>query len=178
MGAADPAGCVFKASGRDAGSVEAYADAFWSHLRDRVSGLPAAPPDGCGVAEAPRCALQWSACVDLGFLAAALHDADGNSWEAFLVPHADGCLRTGWKRRWQPEPIPPYPWKAASDRLADLARLPSVIAPDFLLLAISLGPSPPSSASDLAARVAAAFDDGVPPAVVNDQLAQHSTRHT
>lgn len=81
-------------------------------------------------------------------------------FELFVVPHQDGDLRAGWRRRWGSDGNPPLAWVLIADALCLGSLLQPRIDPDFavLLACMTSGGPPTISYEDHDARSGLAAD--------------------
>ncbi len=95
-------------------------------------------------------------------------------FELFVVPHEDGDLRTGWRRRWATSTEPPLAWHAVTEVLELAGQIHPRVDPDFavLLAALSTGGPPAISYDDCDARASLAADIRHLREVVERQAAQ------
>ncbi len=125
--------------------------------------MPRTLPERVGlhVYKADGCLFRWF--LDAGaavYLAEVSHRDANRDFEIFIVPHLDGAMRAGWRRRWQELRDPPEVWATVAAEL-DLEE-PTATAsdPDFavLLAALAAGGTPSISYEDADARASLAAD--------------------
>lgn len=152
---------TFRASRRDA--LESTIEQLRSHLVGTLhpahSGLPRST--GLQVCVAGDQVVRWFTSPAEGVLLLEVSSRDAAAdFEIFVVPHQDGELRAGWRRRWAVDADPPLAWTVVSDVLSLEGRVDPRADPDFsvLLAALCSGAVPAIAYADYDARVALSAD--------------------
>lgn len=105
--------------------------------------------------------VRWFTSPTEGVLLLEVCSRDTSSdFEIFVVPHEDGHLRAGWRRRWALDNEPPLAWTIVSDFLALDDLVSPRTDPDFavLLAALCAGAAPSVSYGDYDARASLTAD--------------------
>lgn len=128
----------------------------WEFLRRDFPSLPALPEEGVGVYDTPDGSVRWACESRESFVAVQFQAKRGECWDTFVVPHTDGGLRCGWRRRWHAGDGPPRAWEAVTACVELLEQVRTGAEPDFLLLATAFtaGSIPRMSYADVDGRSA------------------------
>lgn len=105
--------------------------------------------------------VRWYAVPSEGVLLIECSSRDRSAdFEVFVVPHEDGDLRAGWRRRWAPDGEPPGAWMSISEFLTIEGLCHPRVDPDFavLLTALAGGSAPVIQYEDCDARASLAAD--------------------
>lgn len=144
---------TYKARRKEGQAVE---QRLWEWLRKQFPALPAQQGEGVAVYETPDASIRWVSSQVDAFLAVQCQVKRGECWELFAVPHQDGMLRCGWRRRWHTDGGPPAVWDEATEAVELMDRAGTSAEPDFLLLAAAFAGAvaPRVSYSDMDVRSA------------------------
>jgi len=130
---------------------------LWEALCSRYPMLRELEAEGVHTAELEEAVtVRWSARMTEDAIVCEVIDLSLQEWwEAFVVPVADGSLRTGWKRRWH-EAAAPDVWESAVLQLELQEIVETQHDPEFLGLACTMASigTPAIDSNDMQTRIA------------------------